>query len=117
MHKCKEGPYLGSVLSSGSSIIREPGCSLVVLPLGEHKGCPQVALSNLLASFASGGCPGREQPGQLQVLPEHSKASQVIPAADPSPAWMLSADWNSGGTMSSAGLAQSKPDIVQNKFS
>lgn len=113
VHRCKEEPCLGSVLSSGSRMAREPGCSLSVLPLGEHKGCPSVALSNILASFASGGCPDREQPGQLQVLPEHWAASgphrsflQQIPAL---PACSVaSADCSSGGTVSPAGLARSR---------
>lgn len=65
MHKGKEEPWLGSGLSSASRMIREPGCSQV-LPLGEHKGCPLVALSSLLASFSSGGCPCREQPGHCR---------------------------------------------------
>lgn len=82
-HMCKEEPWLGSVPSSGSRIIREPGCSLAVLPLGEHRGCPLVALSTLLASFASGGCQAESSQGS-------SRATQVIAAAHPSPACVLS---------------------------
>lgn len=65
-HKCKEEPWLGSMLSSGSRTIREPGCSLVVLPLGEHRGCPLVALRNLLASFAVGGCQAESSQGSCR---------------------------------------------------
>lgn len=72
---------------------REPGRSLAVLPHGGHEGCPLAALGSLLAAFAPGGCTSREQPGQLQSSLDTRQLlghAQVLPAADPSPAQMLS---------------------------
>lgn len=102
-HMCKEEPWLGSVPSSGSRIIREPGCA----PAWREQRLPFGGPQYPFGILCLGWLPGREQPGQLQGHTGHC-CSTSQPC--------LCAECNSGGTMASAAPAQSRPDIAKNKF-